>query len=100
MVAQVAADDPDTEPNTPHPRMVVCISRPGTRLSHGARPSNICSDSFVRKRISPIQMNSGRAASSQDALLSQNAEKRFLPGSVFVKNAWPTQPTIARVIAI
>ncbi|MDT4831859.1 hypothetical protein FQZ97_653840 [compost metagenome] len=100
MVAQVAAEEPETEPNTPQPRMVVCMSRPGTRLSHGRRPSNISSLSLVRNRISPIQMNSGSAASSQLALLSQKAENRFLPGRVLVKKAWPTQPTMARVMAI
>jgi hypothetical protein len=103
MVAQVAADEPDTEPKMPQPRMVVCIRRPGTRFSQGARPSNICSDNLVRKRISPIQMNSGRAASSHEALDSHMAENRFLPqvaaGSV-VNSTMPTQPTRARVIAI
>src|SRR5580765_4367693 len=99
IVAQVAADDPETEPKMPQPRIVVCISRPGTRFSHGLRPSNISSDSFVRNRISPIQMNSGSAASSHDAFDSQNAENRFLPGWVWTKNACPTQPQIASVIA-
>src|SRR5262245_58877175 len=84
----------------PQPRIVVCINRPGMRLSQGRRPSNISSLSRVRNRISPIQMNKGRAASSQLALLSQNAENRFLPGWVWMKNAWPTQPQIASVIAI
>src|SRR5258708_34615756 len=65
MVAQVAADDPDTEPKIPQPSMVVCISRPGILLSQGERPSNISSESLVRKRISPIQMNIGSAASEQ-----------------------------------
>jgi hypothetical protein len=80
--------------------MVVCMSRPGTRLSQGRKPSNISSLSLVRNRISPIQMKSGSAASSQLALLSQKAENRFLPGSVLVKKAWPTQPTMASVMAI
>ena len=87
MVAQVAADEPETEPKIPQPKMVVCIKRPGTRLSQGRRPSNMSSLSLVRNKISPIQMNKGRAASSQLALLSQNAENRFLPGWVLVKNA-------------
>ena len=77
IVAQVAADDPDTEPKIPQPRIVVCISRPGTRLSHGASPLNICSESRVRNRISPIQMNSGSAASSHEAFAFQNAVNRF-----------------------
>ena len=87
----------------PQPRIVVCISRPGTRFSHGARPLNISSDSRVRNRISPIQMKSGSAASSQDALAFQNAVKRFfagMPAGRFVNTAMPIQPTIASVIAI
>ena len=100
MVAQVAADEPETEPKIPQPKMVVCISRPGTRLSQGRRPSNISSLSLVRNKISPIQMNRGRAASSQLALLSQNAENKFLPGWVLVKKACPTQPQMAKVMAI
>ena len=67
--------------------MVVCISRPGMRFSQGRRPSNISSESLVRNKISPIQMNSGKAANSQEALDSQNAENRFLPGKVEVKKA-------------
>ena len=70
-VAQVAADEPDTEPNTPQASTLTCISRPGSQFSHGARPRNISSDSLVRNRISPIQMNSGSAASDHDALLPQ-----------------------------
>ena len=100
MVAQVAADEPETEPKMPQPRMVVCISRPGTRLSQGRSPSNISSLNRVLNRISPIQMNKGSAANSQLALLSQNAENKFLPGCVLVKNACPTQPQMARVMAI
>src|SRR6266850_708902 len=100
MVAQVAAEEPDTDPKIPQPRMVVCISRPGTLLSQGERPSNISSDSLVRNRISPIHMNIGRAASVQDALEPQKAVNRFLPGGVPVKKAIPIQPTMASVIAI
>ncbi|MNK92374.1 hypothetical protein D3C87_1124940 [compost metagenome] len=62
MVAQVAADEPDTEPKMPQPRMFTCISRPGSQLSQGESPENICSDSLVRNRISPIQTNSGSEA--------------------------------------
>ena len=47
IVAQVAAEDPDTEPKIPQPKIVVCINRPGTFESQGDKPSNICSDSFV-----------------------------------------------------
>ena len=65
IVAQVAAEDPETVPKIAQPRMFTCIRRPGSQVSHGARPSNISSESFVRYRISPIQMNSGSAVSVQ-----------------------------------
>ena len=103
MVAHVAADEPDTEPKMPQPKMVVCISRPGTRPSQGASPSNICSDRRVRNRISPIQMNSGSAASSQEADDPHIDTNRFSPqraGCISVNTAMPTQPTMAKVMAI
>src|SRR6185503_6433183 len=68
IVAQVAADEPDTAAKMPQPMTFTWISRPGSHCSHGDRPRNISSDSRVRNRISPIQMNSGRAASVQDEL--------------------------------
>ena len=48
MVAQVAADEPDTVPKTAQPRMLTCIRRPGSQPSQGDRPSNISSDRRVR----------------------------------------------------
>src|SRR5580765_3328760 len=60
IVAQVADEDPETAANIVQPMMLVCSSRPGTRSSHGARPLNMSSESRVRNRISPIQMNSQR----------------------------------------
>src|SRR4029079_15687242 len=79
-VAQVAADEPDTEPKIPQANTLTCISRPGMRLSHGDSPRNISSDSLVRNRISPIQMNSGNAASVHDALLPQTVVASTAPG--------------------
>jgi hypothetical protein len=70
------------------------------RFSHGARPSNISRESLVRKRISPIQMNIGSAASVHELEELQNAVKRFFPGGVPVKKAKQTHPTIASVRAI
>src|SRR5262247_4126572 len=93
MVAQVAADEPDTVPKIAQPRMLTCIRRPGSQPSHGARPSNISSESLVRYRISPIQMKSGSAASVQEALEPQNDWKRFTSGGVLVKNCSPNQAT-------
>ena len=70
-VAQVAAEEPDTDPKMPQARMLTWSSRPGMRRTQGARPLNSSSDSLVRNRISPIQTNIGSAASVQDPVLSQ-----------------------------
>ncbi len=71
MVAQVAAEEPDTAAKMPQPITFTCNRRPGNHCSHGDRPRNISSESRVRNRISPIQMNSGSAASVHDALALQ-----------------------------
>ncbi len=77
IVAQVAAEEPETEPKIAAAENVdVQSTVPECRCSHGASPSNICSDSRVRNRISPIQMNSGSAASSHDALRSPQRRKQ------------------------
>src|ERR1043165_6271326 len=66
IVAQVAAEDPETAAKIVQPMMFVWSSLPGTRSSHGASPLNMSSDRRVRNRISPIQMNSGSAVSVHD----------------------------------
>ena len=66
MVAAVAAEEPETAANMAQPKMFTCRSRPGRRVSHGERPRNMSSERRVRKRISPIQMNMGRAARAQE----------------------------------
>ena len=43
MVAQVAAEEPDTAAKMAQPTTLTCSSRPGSRCSHGARPSNMSS---------------------------------------------------------
>src|SRR5262245_18662262 len=101
MVAQVAADEPDTEPKMPQPSTFTCRSRPGMRPSHGARPRNISSDSLVRNRISPIQMKSGRAASSHDAALPQILVASTAPAGILpAANCMPIQPQASRLMAI
>src|SRR5688572_32430920 len=100
MVAQVAVEEPDTVPKMAQPRMLTCIRRPGSQPSQGARPSNISSESFERYRISPIQMNSGNAASVHEALEPQNVWNRLTSGGVLVKNCRPNQATAAREMAI
>src|SRR2546422_57986 len=100
MVAQVAADEPDTAAKIPQPTTLTCISRPGSHCSHGDRPRNICSDSFVRNRISPIQMNSGNAANVHDALALQVVVASTLPIGTLVVSAIATRPTRPSVTAI
>src|SRR5690554_3336547 len=65
MVAQVAADDPDTAAKMAQPTTLVCSKRPGSQLSHGASPRNRSCDSRDRNRISPIHRNKGSAVSVQ-----------------------------------
>ncbi len=97
----VAADEPDTEPKMPQASTFTCISRPGTRLSQGARPRNISSDSRVRNRISPIQMNSGSAASVHDALLPQTVVASTAPGGTAPPtNIMPAKPQAISAMAI
>src|SRR5260221_3053464 len=80
---------------------LTCISRPGSQFSHGARPRNISSDSRVRNRISPIQMNSGSAAKVHDALLPQIVVASTAPaGMPPPTNCMPTYPHAIRAIAI
>src|SRR5262245_33269885 len=100
-VAQVAADEPDTEPNTPQASTLTCMSRPGSQFSQGAKPRNISSDRRVRKRISPIQMKSGNAASDHEALLPHTVVASTLPaGMVLPANCMPAHPVAIRATAI
>ena len=80
---------------------MTCISRPGSQLSQGDRPRNISSDSRVRNRISPIQMNSGSAASVHEALLPQTVVASTAPaGMPPATNCMPAQPQAISAIAI
>src|SRR5689334_6750558 len=99
MVAQVAVEEPDTVPKIAQPRMFTCMRRPGSQPSHGARPSNISSESRVRYRISPIQTNSGSAASVHDALEPQNDWNRFTSGGLEVRKCSPAHATAASEMA-
>src|SRR5215218_4249655 len=65
MVAQVAGDEPHTAAKIPHANTFTCSSRPGSLVTHGHSPSNICEASLVRNRISPIQINIGNAVRAQ-----------------------------------
>ena len=97
----VAADEPETEPNTPQATTLTCISRPGSQLSQGEKPRNISSESRVRNRISPIQMNSGSAASDHEALLPHTTVASTLPaGMLPPANCIPTKPVASSASAI
>src|SRR5512134_405674 len=100
IVAQVAEDEPETAAKMPQPKTLTCIRRPGSQPSHGARPSNISSESLVRNRISPIHTNSGSAASVHEAFEPQKAWNRFTSGGLVVKNCSPIQATAPMAIAI
>src|SRR6476646_5624702 len=77
------------------------MSRPGSQLSQGAKPRNISSDNRVRKRISPIQMKSGNAASDHDALLPHTVVASTLPaGMPPPANCMPAHPVAIRATAI
>src|SRR5215216_6478115 len=100
MVAQVAADEPDTAAKIPQPITFTWVSRPGSHCTHGERPRNISSDNFVRKRISPIQMKSGKAASVHCELAAHVVVASTVPSGTFVVSAIATKPTSPSATAI
>src|SRR5215472_6715037 len=95
MVAQVAADDPDTAAKIVQPMMLVCSSLPGTRASHGASPLNMSSDKRVRNRISPIQTKSGSAVSVHDDAVPQIVTAIASPAGRDEKSSMPIHATPA-----
>src|SRR5690349_6118055 len=95
MVAQVAAEEPDTAAKIVQPMMLVWSSRPGTRSSHGASPRNMSSDSRVRNRISPIQTKSGNAVSVHDEAVPQIVTAIASPAGRDEKSVMPIHATPA-----
>ena len=71
MVAAVAAEEPETAANIPQLSIFTCSSLPGSLDKIGASPWNKSSDRRVRNRISPIQMNNGRAVNDQEVVALQ-----------------------------
>ena len=71
MVTAVAAEDPDIAAKMPQATTLTCNKRPGSRVTQGAMPRNMSSDSRVRNRISPIQTNSGSAISENGVVEPQ-----------------------------
>ena len=92
-VAQVAADDPETAAKIVHPMILAWRSRPGSLSSQGESPLNMSSESRVRKRISPIQMNSGSAVSVHDEDEPQMVITMLSPTGRLVNSAMPIQAT-------
>src|SRR5690606_31880938 len=106
MVATVAADEPDTAAKIAQPITLVWSRRPGMRFNQGARPLNKSCDKRVRKRISPIHRNRGRAVSVQleaapqmvmaMASPAERAEKTSMPSHAAPAKVRPTQTPHAR----
>ena len=99
MVTQVAVDEPDTAAKMPQPSTLVWIRRPGRRLSQGASPLNMFALSCVRNRISPIQMNNGRAVSANEECSSASLPAMISPTGVFVNSAIATTATMTSASA-
>src|SRR5215468_10028756 len=100
MVAQVAAEDPETAAKIVQPMMFVWSSRPGTRSSHGASPRNMSSESRVRNRISPIHTKSGSAVSVHDEAVPQTVTAIASPAGRDEKSVMPMAATPASVSPI
>src|SRR5438067_13885219 len=96
IVAAVAADEPEIAAKMPQPNTLQCIRRPGSGAIQGASPWNMSSEMRVRKRISPIQMNSGSAVSAQLVLEPQLVVAISGPAGELVKTSMAIQPTPSR----
>src|SRR3954469_12597266 len=97
MVAHVAAEEPDTAAKMVQPITLVCSSRPGNRPTHGASPRNMLSLSLVRNRISPIQMNRGKAVSVQLEAEPHTVTAIASPAGRDENSSIPNQATPAKV---
>src|SRR4030067_3367939 len=100
MVAAVAADEAEIAAKMPQPITLQCISLPGNAVSQGARPRNMSSETRLRNRISPIQMNSGSAVSAQLALDPHTVVAMSLPAGAEVNSSVAAQPMASSTIAI
>ena len=98
-VATVAADDPEMAANIVQPAMFTCSRPPGRRRMMGDSPLNRFSDSLVRNRISPIQMNRGNAVRVQLDAAPQMVVAMASPTGLDVNSIIPTVATPIRLIA-
>ena len=99
IVATVAAEDPEIAAKIAEPAMFTCKRPPGRRCIQGVRPRNRFSDNRVRNRISPIQMNSGRAVNDHDELALQIVVAMASPTGRAVNSSMPIAATPVRLIA-
>ena len=77
----------------PQPRIVVCISRPGTPVEPRRQAlEHLLRELGAEQDLAHPDEQRQRGELPATRSSSQNAENRFLPGGVVVKNAWPTQP--------
>src|SRR5690606_28206780 len=97
MVAQVAADDPDTAAKIAQPTTLVWSKRPGMRSSQGARPLNKSWERRERNRISPIQRKRGRAVRVQLDAAPQIVMAMASPAGRLEKSSMPSQAVPASV---
>ena len=96
MVAAVAADEPETAAKMAQPRILTCNNLPGMRFIHGDRPVNMSCDNRDRNRISPIQINRGKAARAHELLAPHTVVAKTWPSGAEENMAMPTMPTIIR----
>src|SRR5690606_32732552 len=97
IVAQVAADEPDTAAKIAQPTTFVCNRRPGMRLSQGVKPTNKSCESRDRNKISPIHRNKGRAVSVQLDEAPQMVMAMASPAGRLENNSIPSHAVPARV---
>src|SRR3546814_8023804 len=64
MVAQVAAEEPETAAKMVQPITLVCSTRPGMRVNNAARPRHKTAERRVRKPKCHNQLKIGQAGDS------------------------------------
>jgi hypothetical protein len=74
--------------------MFTWASLPGIHSIQGETPLNKSSESLERKRISPIQMNMGRAARAQECPAPHTVVAITSPTGAELNSTMPTKPMI------
>src|SRR5690606_2013221 len=91
-VAQVAADEPLTAANSPDARTPTCPRPPGKERIQGAKPENRSLDMRERNKISPIQINKGKAAKDHSAEVLHILVASTLSSGALENSTMPTRP--------